>query len=56
MKNGAQVTVLMTPAQFKHLEAKVIRKIRLGEEGPVRACVTEEIRALIRADMGKVNA
>lgn len=56
MPNNQQVTVNMPKDLYQHLERKVIRKIRLGEEGPVRASVAEQIRELIRADMGKVDA
>lgn len=52
MKFGVPVTLQVTPEQFKHLENKAIRRIRLGEdETNGRHSVTKELRALIDADM-----
>lgn len=55
MKNTEQVTVNMPLDLYQHLERKVIRKIRLGEEGKQRASVAEEIRQLIRDNMESVK-
>lgn len=52
MKNTEQVTVNMPKDLYQHLERKVVRKIRLGEdEGKPRASVAEEIRQMIRREM-----
>ena len=55
MKNSEQVTVNMPKDMHKFLEDRVIRKIRLGEEGPIRASVAQEIRELIRKVMASTT-
>jgi hypothetical protein len=57
VKNSENVTVMMTPAMFKFLEQRVIRRIRLGEdESEGRHSIAKEIRALISSSMGKIDA